>query len=75
MTHSTSTGKTYGKLYGNQGSRLVLYLKGYKFPIVPGVYFSRQPAIILTVPGVLFGKLYFEGYNLPELPGTPRVVP
>jgi hypothetical protein len=25
------------------------------------------------VPGVLFGKLYFGGYNFSELPGTPGV--
>ena len=43
--------RSYGKLYGNDGSRDSVIPKGYIFPIVPGVVSSRSAVIILAAPG------------------------
>jgi hypothetical protein len=37
----TGTGRTYGKLYGNEGSHESVIPKWYMFPNVPGVAISR----------------------------------
>jgi hypothetical protein len=43
LSHCTGTGRTYGKLYGNEGSHESVIPKWYNnmFPNVPGVVISR----------------------------------
>jgi hypothetical protein len=55
-----TTGRTYGKLYGNEGSHESAIPKWYMFPKVPGVAISQYRPVILAALGVLHGKSYLR---------------